>query len=116
MGLSHTVTRERIFASMRERLGGRETWPGYLVSCPYCFSHWIAFVIVPLTRTYPLQIAYDLGVLTSIADWFLSSVFVATLAAFLRVAFYFVDETQGLVRKQQRKVEGETHVDGRRKA
>ena len=42
MGLSHTISRERICEPLRARLGGKETWLGYLVSCPYCVSHWIA--------------------------------------------------------------------------
>jgi hypothetical protein len=37
----------------------------------------------------------------------LSSILVTVLAAFLRVGFNFVDETQGLVRRQQRFVEDE---------
>jgi hypothetical protein len=49
MGLSQTLTRERIFEPLRTRLGGKRTWLGYLVSCPYCASHGIAFVLVPLT-------------------------------------------------------------------
>src|SRR5262245_390949 len=34
MGLAHTVTRERLFEPLRRRAGGKETWLGYLVSCP----------------------------------------------------------------------------------
>jgi hypothetical protein len=113
MGMAHTVSRERIFVPVRERLGGRETWLGYLVSCPYCASHWIAFVLVPLTDTYGLRITYSWGFLATIIDWFLSSILVTIVAAFLRVAFYFVDETQGLVRRQQRKVDVETTIEQR---
>lgn len=105
MGLSHTVARERIFAPLRERLGGRDTWLGYLVSCPYCVSHWVAFLVVPLTGTYPVGVAPRWGVVSQILSWFLSSVLVAVVAAFLRVAFYFVDESQGLVKRRQRSVD-----------
>jgi hypothetical protein len=102
MGVSHTIARERIGAPLREQLGGEATWAGYLVSCPYCLSHWVAFIVVPLTDTYPLRCVYAWGVLSDVVDTLLSTVFLATLAAFLRVAFYFVDETQGLVRRKQR--------------
>jgi hypothetical protein len=34
----------------------------------------------------------------------------AVLAAFFRVIFYFVDETQGLVKRRQRSVEEETET------
>lgn len=105
MGLSHTVARERICAPLRAWLGGRDTWLGYLVSCPYCVSHWVAFVLVPLTGAYAVDIAPRWGVVSQILRWFLSSVLVAVIAAFLRVAFYFVDESQGLVKRRQRSVD-----------
>ena len=107
MGLSHTIARERIFAPLRDRLGGRDTWLGYLVSCPYCVSHWVAFVVVPLTGAYAIDVRPDWGPVSQILRWLLSSVLVAVIAAFLRVAFYFVDESQGLVKRRQRSVEEE---------
>ena len=48
-GCPHTIARERIFAPLRRKLAGNDTWLGYLVSCPYCVSHWVAFIVVPLT-------------------------------------------------------------------
>ena len=108
MGLSHTITRERICEPLRARLGGNQTWLGYLVSCPYCASHWIAFLLVPLTGSYAIHVVPQWGALSQILAWFLSSVLVAVLAAFLRVAFYFVDESQGLVKRRQKTVEEET--------
>jgi len=114
MGLSHTIARERLFDGLRARLGGPSTWFGYLVSCPYCVSHWIAFVLVPITGTYPLDVVPSWGFGRSVIRWFLSSILIATLAAFLRVAFYFVDESQGLVRRQRKVVQKE--VEGQEKA
>lgn len=108
MGMAHTVARERIFLPLRERVGGKDTWLGYLISCPYCASHWIAFALVPLTGTYGIRIPYSWGFFSAAIDWFLSSILVTIVAAFLRVAFYFVDERQGLVRRQQRQVDVET--------
>ena len=107
MGLSHTIARERLFAPLRDRLGGKETWLGYLVSCPYCVSHWIAAVVVPLTGTYALDVVPSWGFASHVLRWVLSSILVAVIAAFLRVIFYFVDESQGLVRREQRSVEEE---------
>lgn len=101
MGMAHTVSKERIFAPLRRRLGGQETWLGYLVSCPYCASHWIAFLLVPLTATYPVRVGVEIGWFALVLDWFLSSILVTVIAAFLRVGFYFIDETQGLVRRRQ---------------
>ena len=105
MGIAQTVTRERLFEPLRNRLGGQATWLGYLVSCPYCASHWLAFVLVPVTRVYGIRVQVQWGVLTTILDWFLSSMLVVVIAAFLRVAFWFVDESQGLVRRRNRVIQ-----------
>jgi uncharacterized membrane protein len=110
MGLSHTIARERICEPLRLRLGGKETWLGYMVSCPYCVSHWIALVLVPITGTLPVNVVPGLGPLAGVLRWLLSSILVAVLAAFFRVIFYFVDETQGLVKRRQRSVEQQTEI------
>ena len=109
MGISHTIAKERICEPLRRKLGGKETWFGYLVSCPYCTSHWIAFAVVPLTGAYYVDIASpgQWGIAGSVLRWFFSSILVAMIAAFLRVIFYFVDETQGLVKREQKVVEKE---------
>lgn len=109
MGMSYTIAKEKIFEGLRERLGGKQTWLGYLVSCPYCNSHWIAFVIVPLTQTYVFDFP-RLGVAGLVLRWFLSSIFITTIAAFLRIMFFFIDEGQGLVRREKDKTEAEARV------
>jgi predicted membrane metal-binding protein len=105
MGLSQTLTRERIFEPLRSRLGGKRTWLGYLVSCPYCASHAIAFVVVPLTGTYAIDVVLKTGWLAAALRWFLSAILVTVVAAFLRVAFWFVDERQALVRREKQLIE-----------
>jgi uncharacterized protein DUF1360 len=110
MGMSHTIARERICEPLRARLGGKETWLGYLVSCPYCVSHWIALVLVLITGTLPVDVVPGLGPVGPVLRWLLSSILVAVLAAFFRVIFYFVDETQGLVKRRQRSVDEETEA------
>lgn len=111
MGLAQTIAREKIFEPLRERLGGKETWLGYLFSCPYCASHWLAFVLVPLTGAYYVDVAIDVPVLSGLARWFLSAILVVVIAAFLRVGFWFVDESQGLVRRRQRTEEERAAVE-----
>ena len=116
MGIAQTITKERLFEPLRERLGGQDTWLGYLVSCPYCVSHWLAFLLVPLTGIYGVRVQVEWGIFTILLDWFLSSMLVVVIAAFLRVAFWFVDESQGLVRRRKRVIEqvaqeeDDTHV------
>ena len=81
-----------------------------MVSCPYCVSHWIALILVPITGTFAVDVVPRFGPLTGVLRWLLSSILVAVLAAFFRVIFYFVDETQGLVKRRQRSVEEETEI------
>ena len=50
MGLSHTIARERIFEPLRLRLGGKETWLGYMVSCPYCVGSRPTRLAVAMTQ------------------------------------------------------------------
>jgi len=102
MGMAQTITKERIFLPLRERCGGKETWFGYLISCPYCASHYLAFLLVPLTGAYYLRVTPKWGFFSTVLDWFLSSILVTIIAAFLRVFFWFVDESQGLVRRRQK--------------
>ncbi|WP_228565825.1 hypothetical protein, partial [Myxococcus sp. CA010] len=107
MGVSQTLSRERIFASLRARLGGKESWLGYLVSCPYCVSHYVAFVLVPLTGTNVIRVTVG-GWPGYVLSWVLSTLLITVIAAFFRVVFWFVDETQGLVKRRQRTEEEET--------
>ena len=100
MGLSHTIAKEKIFDPLRRKAGGIRTWQGYLVACPYCASHWLAFVLVPLTGTYLIHVVPRISVVSDVLDWFLSSILVTVVAAFLRVGFYLVDEGQRLTRKR----------------
>ena len=107
MGLSHTLAREKIFDPLRRACGGMSTWRGYVLSCPYCASHWLAFVLVPLTGTYLIRVVPRWGFVTSALDWFLSSILVTVVAAFLRVGFYFVDEGQRLTREKKKATQAE---------
>ena len=39
---SMTVTKSKICQALRTAIKARSVWAGKLVSCPYCFSHWLA--------------------------------------------------------------------------
>ena len=114
MGLSHTIARERIFEPLRTRCGGMSTWGGYLLSCPYCASHWLAFVLVPLTGAYGIRVAVDWPLLTPLLDWFLSSILVTVVAAVLRVGFYFIDEEGRLAKTRKQITQREAEQEERR--
>jgi len=102
MGLSHTLAREKVFEPLRNACGGMNTWRGYLISCAYCASHWIAFVLVPLTGAYGIQVVPRWPVISPLLDWFLSSILVTVIAAVLRVGFYFIDEEARLAKTKKR--------------
>jgi hypothetical protein len=108
MGLSQTIAKEKIFAPLRDRLGGQDTWLGYLFSCPWCVSHWLAMALVPVVGLYPIRVAFQWQPLTFVAEWFLASILVTVVAGFFRVVFWLVDEEQGLVRRRQKRVDEET--------
>jgi uncharacterized membrane protein (DUF106 family) len=102
MGLSHTLAREKVFEPLRNACGGMNTWRGYLISCAYCASHWIAFVLVPLTGAYGIRVVPRWPVISPLLDWFLSSILVTVVAAVLRVGFYFIDEEARLAKTKKR--------------
>jgi hypothetical protein len=110
MGSSYTISKEKIFEPVRNALGGKDTFFGYLVSCPYCLSHWVAFMVVPLTGTWIVDVPWPWGAFAWLLRWFFSSVVVTVVAAFLRIGFFLVDEGQGLLRREIAKVEEETKV------
>lgn len=107
MGMSHTIAREKIFEPLRARCGGMSTWRGYLISCPYCASHWLAFVLVPLTGAYGIRVVPRWPVVSPVLDWFLSSILVTVIAAVLRVSFYFIDEETRLTKTKKRITQAE---------
>jgi hypothetical protein len=115
MGMSHTLAREKIFEPLRTRCGGMETWRGYLVSCPYCASHWLAFVLVPLTGAYGIHVVPRWPVVSPLLDWFLSSILVTVIAAVLRVGFYFIDEEGRLARTKKRITQAEAEAEADRR-
>lgn len=49
-----TVTMAGIFEPLRDRIEARSEWWGELFTCPYCFSHWLAFGVVAVFQPRPL--------------------------------------------------------------
>jgi hypothetical protein len=58
--LSFTVTTSEITRSFRELLmTAKNPWFGKLFSCPFCFSHWAAGILVAFSATSILQFVLD---------------------------------------------------------
>ena len=72
-----------------------------------------SFAIVPLTGAYYVDVVALPSPLRMLVSWLLSSIFVATVAAYLRVLFYVVDVAQGVLRRIEAVEEMEL---GKRKA
>jgi len=43
-----TVTRSSLFEPIRSWGAGRSELLGALLSCPYCFGHWVGLLLAPL--------------------------------------------------------------------
>jgi hypothetical protein len=48
--ISFTVTETKIFKAPREWTKKKSTFLGDLLSCGYCFGHWVAFALVAVYR------------------------------------------------------------------
>lgn len=107
MCIANTISRERIFKPVRDKLGGKDTWAGYLISCPYCLSHWLAFGMVPLFDMRILTIPHDWPVAAPVLEWFFNAILVVMAAAFLRMLFFSIDDLVGVFRRFERIEEDE---------
>src|SRR5690606_31717031 len=96
-----------VFQPLRDRLGGKETWLGYLITCPYCLSHWLAFALVPLFELKLLVIPHNWPIAAPVLEWFFNSILVVMAAAFMRMLFFSIDDLVGVFRRFERIEEDE---------
>ena len=73
--ISFTVTEMKMFMPVREWVKRKNSLLGELVSCGYCFGHWVAFVFVAIYQPKLFEIWW-------ILDCFLTALVIAWLAAF----------------------------------
>ncbi|OOP54904.1 MAG: hypothetical protein AYP45_17745 [Candidatus Brocadia carolinensis] len=86
--ISFTVTETRIFKPVREWVKGRNIFLGELISCGYCFGHWVAFV---LAAVYQPRLFESWWLL----DFFLTAIVIAWLAAFQWAVMCWLMEKAG---------------------
>lgn len=72
--ISLTITKAAIFKNLREWVDERSEWFGKLVSCPYCTSHWVSFILVVIYRpvivpsaVWPVNLAVSAFVIVGLA-------------------------------------------------
>lgn len=73
--ISFTVTETKLFLAVRERVKRRNSFFGELISCGYCFGHWVAFSLVAIYRP---RLFHGWWLL----DYFLTALVIAWLAGF----------------------------------
>lgn len=86
--ISFTVTETRLYKPLRELVKRKNSFLGKLISCGYCFSHWVAFVLVPIYRTKLFEAWLPL-------DYFLTALIIAWLAAFQWLLMCWLMEKAG---------------------
>jgi hypothetical protein len=73
--ISFTVAETKISKPLRGWVKKQNAFLGELVSCGYCFCHWMAFALVAVYRPKLFEFWWLL-------DYFLTAVVIAWLAAF----------------------------------
>ncbi|TWU31264.1 hypothetical protein S225a_22100 [Candidatus Brocadiaceae bacterium S225] len=73
--ISFTVTETKMFLPVRELVKRKNSLLGELISCGYCFGHWVAFVLVAICQ---LKLFEQWWLL----DFFLTALVIAWLSAF----------------------------------
>jgi hypothetical protein len=73
--ISFTVAETKLFTSIREWVAERSNFLGKLLSCGYCFGHWVAFALVAIFRPRLFESWWLL-------DYFLTALVIAWLGAF----------------------------------
>lgn len=71
--ISFTVTETKLFMPVRECVKKRNAFLGELLSCGYCFSHWVAFALVAIYMTRLFESWWLL-------DYFLTALVIAWLS------------------------------------
>ena len=71
-----TLTKGSLFEQPRAWLAEKNAWLGKVLSCPYCTSHWVAFLYAPVIAT---KVGQSIGTGT-ILTWWLTSMSLVALA------------------------------------
>ena len=86
--VSFTVTETKLFMPLREWMKKHNSFLGELLSCGYCFGHWVAFFLVAIYRPKLLE-----G--WCLLDYFLTALVISWLAAFQWILMCWLMEKVG---------------------
>lgn len=87
--LSAIVTLAKISKPFRVWLSNRSSWIGELFSCSYCFSHWVALVVVLWYK--PRIMASSVAFIDYFVTWLCLISFAAIITLFIKIAFFSVN-------------------------
>jgi hypothetical protein len=74
--ISLTITRAKVSRPLRGWVTRRNNFFGEMITCPYCTSHWIAFILCAIYHPRPFPV-------NPFIDWFIASMTVVMLASVL---------------------------------
>lgn len=86
--ISFTVTEMKPFLPVRERAKARNSVLGELLSCGYCFGHWVAFALVAIYQPRLFELWWLL-------DYFLTALIIAWLSGYQWAAMCWLMEKAG---------------------
>lgn len=84
--ISVTITKAKVFASMRNWVGARSQWLGSLVTCTYCTSHWVAIGFVAIYQPILFPKLFLVDLIASVFAIVAVSSFLATIIAKLMLS------------------------------
>ena len=73
--ISFTVTETKLFKPIREWVRGKSCFFGELISCGYCFGHWVSFSLVAIYQPRLFFVWW-------LIDYFITALVLAWLAGF----------------------------------
>ena len=86
--MSFTVTETKMLLPLREWARTKNSYLGELLSCGYCFAHWVAFLMVAIYRPKLFESWWLL-------DYFLIAIAIAWLGAFQWIIMCWLMEMAG---------------------
>lgn len=86
--ISFTLTETKLFLPFREWVKEKNSFLGKLLSCGYCFGHWVALTLVGIYKTKLFDSWWPL-------DYLLAALVIAWLAAFQWAALCWLMEKTG---------------------
>ncbi len=98
--ISLTISKARVFTSLRKQIGESNKWLGELISCTYCTSHWVAFALVAMCHPVIVSQKFMVDLLvTTFVLVALSAIVIGAIMKLMPVSSPKVSETEEELKK-----------------